>query len=204
MTKNNSINISGKTSFKGDAIVGHRNKVSKTNSPTISASGSSSVNVNIQDGVKKYKGDKIDTWIYDNLAPILMGKIGEKKLIITGAISFPISILGIFSYFKGTMNIEKFLDFLPGLPYQPIIYISIVLFFIGAISLGTVAYFHDRKCKKCNTPYAYEESRLPDIEEVETRKGTRITTLRHYKCKHCGHEDDRESSTLIEKEDNSN
>ena len=191
MTKNNSIKFGDKTSFKRDVAM-NGSKIEKHNSPTVTASENSSVNINFQDHVKRYKGKKLDTGIYDIVAPILMEKIGEKKLTIFGAIDIPISLLGIFGWLKGTQNISGFLDWIPALPYDFVIYLSSILFILGLISLGSVTFFYHTKCKNCKTPYAYEEYMLPDIEEVNAHDGIHITTKRKFKCKHCGHIDERE------------
>lgn len=191
LTKNSSIKFGDKAKFEGDVAM-NGSTINKHNSPNIKASGSSKVNVTYHDNVKRYKGKKLDTGIYDVIAPILMEKIGEKKLTIFGVIDLPISLLGIFGWLKGTQDIGGFLDWIPALPYDFVIYLSSVLFLLGAIALGSVAFFYHTKCKKCKESYAYDEDGLPDVEEVDAHDGVHITTKRKFKCKFCGHIDPRE------------
>ncbi|MFA6461969.1 MAG: hypothetical protein WCV90_06925 [Candidatus Woesearchaeota archaeon] len=193
MSKNNSTHIGDRARFEGDVAISG-STINKHNSPNVHASGNSNVNITYHDNVKRYKGKKLDTAIYDFIAPILMEKIGEKKLTIFGIIDIPLSILGIFGWLKGTQNIAGFLNWIPALPYNFVIYLSSVMLILGAISLGSVAFFYHTKCKneECEKTYAYVEHVLPDVEEVDAREGTHITTKREFKCKYCGHIDKRE------------
>jgi len=164
-----------------------KNNINNSKGVIIGDNNTQNININKKNNHTKYKGEKENNIIYEYLAPILMKKLGKNKIILIGTISLVLFLFGFFSYLNGVSSI-KLISYLPSLNYNWMIYFLIITFIIAVIFLGSLYFFNITQCKKCLNSFAYEEYKLPDVDEIKLHDGHKIITIRYYKCKYCGNE----------------
>lgn len=134
-----------------------------------------------------------------------INKYGEKKPLIFGAISLIAGIITIFDAIHSMLESDAFFSWLPQwMPLTPkdssdvVIIVGIVLCVFGSFVIGLIKYKYESQCPKCKKFYAMDEFGEPKERETKVERGRRITTTRHYKCKHCGFTDTKKFNEFIE------
>jgi len=183
------------------------NNVTHKNTGDINYGNIINKTVNV-DNSTKYNIDKENVFFTEKMSISLINKYGEKKLTLIGTIDL------IASFFTILVGLKEFVPTLfssiwiiPSLPVGWGIYfltIGISFFASGAFLLGLIEYKYNSKCKNCKEFYAIEEVGEPLQTEIETHNGYRINTIRHYKCKKCGYQQDKIINSFVEKKSTEN
>jgi len=140
----------------------------------------------------EYKGEKKDTAVIEEFSIILNNNFSDLQVGSAGIISLIASFITIGGSINGIGGVE--------LP-QVALHLGFALAIIGSVLLGALQYKKSRKCDKCGELYSMKEYRLPDVEEIEKKDGTKILTTRYFRCQECGCEEERTSEEFEEDQD---
>lgn len=119
-------------------------------------------------------------------APILINLFGLEVINALKVLIKSFSIL-LFSLLILEMILEKN-DLLLSMP---LLFVSMIFFFVASYLDEIENYYNISRCKKCGREFAYEEIKKPLIKVVSTYDKYEETITRYMKCKYCNDEDSK-------------